>query len=130
MSRLWLLIVGGSAGTVCRHYLATWGQARWGTALPFGTLLVNVLGCLIMGLLWGALERRFGALAGVPIELRLLLMSGFLGAFTTFSSYELETLLLFRQGAWERALIYALGSLLLGGLLLWLGARLGRTLPF
>ncbi len=130
MNKVLLLILGGSLGTLCRYYVADWGQHRWGVFFPYGTLLVNLLGCLLIGLLLGGFERRFEALAAVPVELRLMLMTGFLGAFTTFSSYELEAFVLLRQGAWERALIYILGSIVLGLLLVLLGARLGRALPF
>ena len=130
MNKVLLLILGGSVGTLCRYYVADWGQARWGIFFPYGTLLVNLLGCLLIGLLLGGFERRFEALAAVPVELRLMLMTGFLGAFTTFSSYELEAFVLLRQGAWERALIYVLGSIVLGLLLVLLGVRLGRALPF
>ncbi len=130
MNKAVLLILGGSLGTLCRYYLADWGQSRWGIAFPFGTLLVNLLGCFLIGLLLGGFERRFEVLAAVPVELRLLLMTGFLGAFTTFSSYELEAFVMLRQGAWERTLIYTVGSLLLGLLLVLLGVRLGRALSF
>ncbi len=127
-SNMFLLILGGSLGTVSRYYLAEWGQARFGTWLPYGTLLVNLGGCLIVGLLLGVLESRFHALAEAPVQLRLLLFSGFLGAFTTFSSYELEALLYFRQGLWERALLYLAGSIVLGLLLMAGGWHLARML--
>ncbi len=123
-----LLLLGGGLGTVGRFYLAAWGQARWGTHMPYGTLLVNLVGCSILGVLLAVFESRFGSLDAAPYSLRVLLISGFLGGLTTFSSYELETLLLLRHGAWERALLYAVGSVVLG-LLLMLGSfRLGRLL--
>jgi CrcB protein len=128
MDKLFLLILGGGAGTVCRYFLAEWGQARWGVHFPYGTLLVNLIGCLVMGVMLGVFEVRFGSLSSAPLPLRVLLISGFLGGLTTFSSYELETLLLFRQGAWERALLYALGSLVLGLLILLGGFRLTRLI--
>ncbi|HEY9685615.1 MAG TPA: fluoride efflux transporter CrcB [Coleofasciculaceae cyanobacterium] len=114
MDKLMILVLGGSAGTLCRYFLAEWGNARFGMAMPYGTLLVNLTGCLIMGLLLGFFESRYHALTEAPFQLRLLLMTGFLGAFTTFSSYELEALLYLRQGAWERALLYLVGSIVLG----------------
>lgn len=113
-SKLLILVIGGSLGTLCRYYMSEWGHARFGTAFPFGTLIVNVSGCLIMGLLLGILESRYPNVTEAPYQIRLLLMTGFLGAMTTFSSYELEALLLFRQGAWERALLYIVGSVVLG----------------
>lgn len=127
MDKLFLLILGGGAGTVCRYFLAELGQARWGVHFPYGTLLVNLIGCLLMGIVLGVFEVRFGSLASAPLPLRVLLVSGFLGGLTTFSSYELETLLLLRQGTWERALLYAAGSLLLGLVILLGGFRLTRA---
>ena len=127
-NKLFLLIVGGGTGTICRYWLADWAQARWGAWMPYGTFLVNMLGCLIMGILLAVLESRFGSLSASPAPLRLLLISGFLGGLTTFSSYELETWLLLREGAWERALLYALGSLGLGLMILLGVFKLSRLL--
>lgn len=124
-NKLVLLILGGSVGTLCRYFWAEWGQARFGTWLPYGTLLVNLIGCLILGLLLGFFESRYHALSEAPIQLRLLLITGFLGALTTFSSYELEAFLYLRHGAWERALLYLIGSIVLGLGLMALGVRLG-----
>ncbi len=129
MDKVLILILGGSIGTLSRYFLAEWGQSRFGGFFPYGTLLVNLLGCLIIGLLVGILEKRFHALVEVPLQLRLLLITGFLGAFTTFSSYELEAFLFLRQGQWERALLYLVGSIGLGLLLILTGSRLGRILP-
>ena len=123
--KLLILVDGGSVGTLCRYFVAEWGQERFGTWLPYGTLLVNILGCLIMGLVLGWFETRHHALTEMPYVFRLLLMSGFLGAFTTFSSYQLEALLFLRQGAWERALLYLVGSVILGLLLMSAGVQLG-----
>lgn len=130
MDKVLILILGGSIGTLGRYFLAEWGQTRLGSFFPYGTLLVNLLGCLIIGLLLGVFEKRFHALVEVPLQLRLLLITGFLGAFTTFSSYELEAFLFLRQGQWERALLYLTGSICLGLLLILTGSRLGRILPF
>lgn len=129
MDKILILIVGGSIGTLCRYFVAEWGQARFGSFFPYGTLLVNLTGCLIIGLALGIFEKRFQALIEVPLQLRLLLFSGFLGAFTTFSSYELEAFLFLREGQWERALLYLAGSIGLGLLLLLAGSKLGRVLP-
>src|SRR5688572_25079244 len=110
LDKIGILVVGGAIGTLSRYYLAEWGQSLWGSQFPYGTLLVNMLGCLLMGCVVGFAESRYQALVEMPYQLRLLLMTGFLGAFTTFSSYELEALLLLRHGAWERALLYLVGS--------------------
>lgn len=129
MEKILTLIAGGSIGVLCRYYLAEWGLSRFGSFLPYGTLIVNLTGCLLIGLMLGLFEKHFHELAEVPLQLRLLLITGFLGAFTTFSSYELEAFLLLRQGSWERALLYLAGSIVLGLLLIFLGVKLGRILP-
>ena len=128
LDKILILIVGGSVGTLSRYFLAEWGQARWGAFFPYGTLLVNLAGCLIMGCLLGFFESRYGALVETPYQLRLLCLTGFLGALTTFSSYELEAFLFIRHGAWERALIYLGGSIVLGLLLMLAGFRGTRLL--
>lgn len=129
MDKIWVLLLGGSLGTLGRYYLAEWANTRLGAMFPYGTLLVNALGCLVIGILLGVLEKRYISLLEAPVQLRLLLMTGFLGAFTTFSSYELEVFLFLRQGFWERALLYLIGSLVMGLVLVAVGARLGRYLP-
>jgi CrcB protein len=128
MDKILLLILGGSLGTLCRYFLAEWGQARWGVWLPYGTLLVNLVGCFVMGCLLGGFESRGQAWVEIPPAIRVLVATGFLGAMTTFSSYELEALLYLRQGLWERALLYLVGSVVLGLLAMLLGVRVSRFL--
>jgi CrcB protein len=92
--------VGGAVGC-CLRYLTTLGAARIaGVGFPLGTLVVNVLGCLLAGLLFGLAEER----AAFPPIVRILVMTGFLGGFTTFSAFSLETVNLFRDGSWAIAL--------------------------
>jgi CrcB protein len=79
--------------------------------------------------LLGFFESRYHALTEAPAHLRLLLITGFLGALTTFSSYELEAFLYLRQGVWEKALLYLTGSIVLGLSLILLGFKLGQILP-
>ena len=128
MDKIVILVLGGSIGTLARYFLSEWGQARWGITFPYGTLTVNLLGCLMMGCLLGWMEFRYGALVEAPYQLRLLLMTGFLGALTTFSSYELEALLFLREGAWEKALLYLGISIIAGLLLMVIGLKAFRVL--
>ena len=98
MRSLWLVAFGGALGAVARAMLSTTIQSRWPSTLPWGTIAVNLSGCLILGLLSGVLESRphlnptwraFGAV-------------GVLGAFTTFSTFENETLALLQRGECRR----------------------------
>lgn len=95
-----LAVAGGGAVGCSLRYLVGLGAVRLvGTGLPAGTLIVNVIGGLLAGLLFGLVEDR----AGFSPVLRLLIMTGFLGGFTTFSAFSLETINLMRDGSWTIA---------------------------
>lgn len=116
--------IGGAIGC-CLRYLATLGAARVvGTSFPAGTLLVNVLGCLLAGLLFGLAAER----AGFPPILRLLVMTGFLGGFTTFSAFSLETVNLMRDGSWAIALGSIAANNVIGLTAAVAGIYLGRAI--
>ncbi|MBI4376148.1 MAG: fluoride efflux transporter CrcB [Elusimicrobia bacterium] len=118
------LLVGTLAGGVARYVLAGAVYRVLGTNFPYGTLVVNLSGCLAIGILDALAEDKF--LLGP--EARVLLMVGFCGAFTTFSTLILETDHLLRDGEWARAVINAGGSLILGLLLFRLGLMAARAL--
>ena len=110
MNYSWLLVgAGGFIGSICRYGLQQGVQARLPLAWPVGTGTVNVLGCLIAGLLLGLLERH-----ALGAGWRLLLITGFCGGFTTFSAYALENAQLLRGGQLVLAGAYAVGSVVLG----------------
>ena len=92
MFRLFYIAAGGALGALARHGVSGWAQNLGRGAFPWGTLCVNATGSLLIGLLFGLSE-----LTSVPPAARLLLAVGFLGAFTTFSTYSLETLNLLRD---------------------------------
>ncbi|BFM39532.1 fluoride efflux transporter CrcB [Synechocystis sp. LKSZ1] len=117
--------LGAIPGALSRYYLSLWA-ARWlGEGFPFGTFLVNVSGSFLMGLIVTlAMTRNL-----ITPELRLLLTVGFLGSYTTFSTYALDTHLLLRVGFFGQTLIYGVGSLVLGVVAVELGALLARSLP-
>ena len=123
MLNVLLLIAGGAAGTLARYGLTTWLRLALGpTPLPWGTIAVNLLGCFLFGVVWAAADRR-GALGG-PAP--LLLLTGFLGAFTTFSTFAFETVDLLRAGhpGWAAANLALQNT---GGILLVLaGLAAGR----
>ena len=123
MERYLLVALGGALGSLLRYLLGAWVQGLLGPGFPWSTLLVNALGSLLIGAVVRlSLE---GALSG---EARLFLAVGVLGGFTTFSSFSYETLALVQDGEALLALAYALGSLLLSFILVYLGYRLGGML--
>lgn len=117
---LFLVFLGGGAGAVARHLVGLWALRHSGLAFPWGTLLVNGIGSFLMGLFIGTL-----ALQGANPTLRLLVATGFLGGFTTFSTFSLDTITLWQRGDPAVATLYVGASLALalGGLVigLWLG---------
>jgi CrcB protein len=116
----WLLVAAaGAAGTVLRYALGGWLARSTGGVFPWETLVVNVLGCVAVGAIAGALDK--GAL--VPPPLRMALMVGFLGGFTTFSTFALETFRLTADAEWLAAAGYVLMTNLLGFAAVWFGYR-------
>ncbi len=114
-----LVALGSALGGTARWALSNWVDARSGGGFPWGTLSVNVLGGLAIGLI-AALDTR------EPV--RLLLIVGVLGGFTTFSSYSLQTLQLLQQGRLAAAAGYAVGSMMVCLAACWAGWALGRLL--
>lgn len=114
--------LGGALGAVARYQLSLWLHARWPSAFPTGTLVVNLIGCLLIGVLAGTLDSRMELSPAV----RLFLGVGILGAFTTFSTFELETLLAIERGHAGVALSYVAASVIVGLAAVWLGLRIGR----
>lgn len=125
LQRYLLIAVGAALGANCRYLISVWAGNRLGADFPYGTLIVNVVGSFLLGLLLTLGTERLS----LSPEARLLLAVGFLGSFTTFSSYAVESLALWRQaGAW-RSLLNIFGNNLVGLLAAVLGAALARWLP-
>jgi len=119
-AQTWLLVaLGGAAGTLLRWGLGGWLARATGGTFPWETLVINVAGCLGIGLLAGAFDR--GAL--LPPPLRMALMVGVLGGFTTFSTFALETLRLALDAQWAAAASYVALSNVLGLAAAWAGHR-------
>ncbi|MCL4119871.1 UNVERIFIED_CONTAM: hypothetical protein GTU68_020502, partial [Idotea baltica] len=115
---------GGALGAVLRYGVSNGIYRLLGRDFPYGTLVVNVLGSLLMGFLFVLLVERMA----VSAEWRLALLVGFLGAFTTFSTFSFETLALFNEGALLKALLNIIISVTLCLTATWLGMTLGRQL--
>jgi CrcB protein len=121
MQKFVLIGLGGLLGTFGRYYFSQWIDTRADSAFSPGTLAVNLTGCFAAGFLF-----HFSEQMGLHPDVRLAMMAGFLGAFTTFSAYGLQTLLLVRNGATSMALINVVISNLAGLLMVWIGAEIGR----
>jgi CrcB protein len=119
---LWVAL-GGAAGAAARYGVAQWAGGRWGWSFPWGTFAVNVSGSLAIGLLMALLIGR-----GADPAYRFLLVTGFLGGYTTFSAFSLETLSLVETRRFGEAALYVGGSVLLGLLGCFGGLVAGRLL--
>jgi fluoride exporter len=122
---LFAIAAGAATGALARYGISTWAAARYGTGFPVGTMLINVLGSLLIGVVIALFSTRLSA----AWPWRPLLVTGLLGGFTTFSSYSYESLQLLLRGEWLLAAVYALGSVALGLAAVALGVWLVRLLP-
>ena len=122
MHHLFLVMLGGAIGAGARHLVGRAALALWGPGFPVGTLAVNVIGGLAMGLLAGWLATR----ASGDEALRYLLGVGVLGGFTTFSAFSLETVLMIERGELVTALFYILASVVLAVGALFAGLQVSR----
>lgn len=116
MDKVLCLGVGSLVGGFARWFMADAFQSASGSGFPFGTLAVNLSGCLFIGVLHGFGESRLGPHG------RLLLMTGFCGAFTTFSTWMLESSVMLDRGDWRGVFLYMTLSVALGLALFRLGA--------
>ena len=124
MSMIIAIAIGGAAGAVGRHFVNIGMASLLGHGFPWGTLTVNVVGSLIMGLLVHLMAVSWT----VSPEIRALLTVGGLGAFTTFSTFSLDAVVLYERGAIGAAAIYVIVSVVAAIGALFLGLRLGRML--
>ena len=109
-------------GANLRYVVTVWSIEQWGADFPYGTLIVNVSGAFAIGIILAYLGDRLD----ISPLWRLFFVTGFLGGYTTFSTYAWEGLTLVEQGAFLRAGAYMLGSNVIGFLGVWLGATLAR----
>ena len=119
---LLLVALGGALGSTARYVFSILVQRASGTLFPIGTFAVNCVGCLVFGAIAGAAEQR----VQVAPELRLFLLVGILGGFTTFSSYAFESFVLVRDGQFAAALVNIVGQVIAGLGGMWIGFAIGR----
>lgn len=122
--KLLAIALGGSIGAVLRFSIASGTHLIFGRAFPYGTLMVNVIGCLAMGVLYILFLER----VTLGPEWRAAMQVGLLGALTTFSTFSIETLLLVENGETQKAILNIFLSVVLSLSATWLGMILGRQL--
>jgi CrcB protein len=119
-----LIALGGALGSIARFWVGSTIAGRMGIKFPYGTLIVNITACIIIGFSLTYLGRR----ADLSPAWRFLIPIGFIGAYSTFSTYEWETLSTLRSGAFLLAAFYAGGSFILGLIAVWRGSWLAEFL--
>jgi CrcB protein len=124
LQKYFLIALGGALGSVARYWVGSTVAGRMGTRFPYGTFAINLTACIVIGFSLTYLGKR--------VELnpawRYLIPVGFVGAYSTFSTYEWETLSTLRAGAFAVAALYALGSLVLGLAATWVGVVLADAI--
>ena len=124
MQKYFFIALGGALGSVMRYFVGTSVGDRLGTRFPFGTLVVNISACLIVGLSLEILNRHTNVNAAV----RYLIPIGFIGAYSTFSTFEWEIFSNLSSGAFWIAILYVATSLVLGLIAVALGAAVVRVI--
>ena len=124
MQRYLLIAFGGALGSMARYWVGSTIANRMGIKFPYGTFVINITACLIIGFSLTFLARR----ADLNSAWRFLVPVGFIGAYSTFSTYEWETLSTIRSGAFFMAALYVFGSLILGLAAVWGGSVLAELL--
>lgn len=118
MQKYLLIALGGALGSVARYWVGAAVTNRMGARFPYGTLAINLTACVLIGFAMTWMGKR----AGLGAEWRYLVPVGFVGAYSTFSTYEWETLSLLRAGGGAPlAALYAIGSVVLGLAAMWCG---------
>ena len=126
MERFLLISAGAMLGANARYWVGEWAAQKWGVNFPYGTFIINFTGSLLLGFfLTLATERLM-----IDPRLRILIAVGFLGAYTTFSTYTYESFNMIFNGQWFPGLINLFGSTLLGFLAVGLGVFVGKTVQF
>lgn len=124
MLKVLAVAVGGSIGATTRYLVSTWAAGRFGASFPYGTLIVNVVGCFIIGaFMTTATERLI-----ISPYWRLIVTVGFVGGLTTFSSFSYETFKLMEDGSITLVMYNILGNCVLGFFFTWLGISAARIL--
>ncbi|WP_349434007.1 fluoride efflux transporter CrcB [Pararhizobium sp. A13] len=124
MTNLLLVAFGGAFGSVLRYLVGLWTLRSFGPSFPWGTLIVNVTGSFLIGVFAEAIARKVGA----SVEMRVFLITGILGGYTTFSAFSLDAMTLMERGEMVTAAIYVGSSVLLSAIAVFAGLALMRAM--
>ena len=124
MESILLVALGGAIGSVTRYATSVWAAGRLGADFPYGTLIVNVVGCYIIGFFMVLVTERYIA----QPYWRLLVTTGFLGGLTTFSSFSYESFALAQEGSLDLAFYNVIANILIGFFATWLGFITARVI--
>jgi len=124
MANYFIIGIGGFFGAVCRYMVALWIGQKWGRTFPLGTFVVNISGSFLISLLMSLFTERFM----VSPQVRLFLVVGFIGAYTTFSTFEYETGNLLKDGEWSIASANVILSVIAGFVALKLGEIIAKSI--
>jgi len=123
-SKLFLIAVAGTVGTLSRYWLSGFMHRMFGSDFAYGTLAVNVIGCLLFGLVWALAEERMA----ISVLARTVILVGFMGAFTTFSTFAFETMNYVRDSQYMMAFLNVAANCLLGFAAIVSGVWIARVL--
>ena len=124
MQKYLLIAIGGALGSIARYWVGSTIANRMGTKFPYGTFVINITACVVIGFSLSFLARR----ADLNPAWRFLVPVGFIGAYSTFSTYEWETLSTIRDGAFFLAALYSAGSFILGLAAVWGGSAIAELI--
>lgn len=124
MQRYFFIALGGGLGSIARYWVGSTISGRLGARFPYGTFVINITACVLLGFAMTYLGKR----TGLSPTWRFFIPIGFIGAYSTFSTYEWETFSTLRSGAFFMAVLYAVSSLLLGLIAIWAGAMLAEAI--
>ena len=122
MTKIILLFCAGGLGSLSRYLLSGILQRAINISFPIGTYLVNIIGCFMFGLIWAYAQDRLS----LSPEFRVIILTGFMGAFTTFSTFIFESAALLDSAQWPYFLLNVVGQIITGVILLKFGLTLGR----
>jgi len=124
LQKYFFIALGGGLGAIARYWVGSTVSGRMGTRFPYGTFVINITACVLLGFVMTYLGKR----TGLNPSWRFFIPIGFIGAYSTFSTYEWETFSTLRTGAFFMATLYAVSSLFLGLVAIWAGSLLADAI--